>query len=322
MDKIKNTFPIIKAEFGRSVWVLWIALFLLIPVCVGRTAQNIETIAYYSSVYLVPNIYLSSELQEIIYSASIFWAALLVFVQYTRDYPDFSRALPYTNKQLILAKSVTAAFISAVTAVVYAVVLFGFAEKNSWLINTVSWAFRDYYEDVFDKNFIVLSAFAAFAFAFAVYWFISLCCCVSKNAITGIALAVLAIFAFSGVMNILDNYILTDTDIVTPLRKLLQNFGAQNYTFTFLMLIVSLILFIPSFWAALRFYGGGESKHPLFRYDGAAITAIALVSIGAACFTPEFAEMRDNIPLALVIGGIIGLLMSLTINKLLIRRCQ
>ncbi|MBQ9518588.1 MAG: hypothetical protein IJR59_01680 [Firmicutes bacterium] len=314
-----RALPIIRSEFKRSAWVVFAALAVVIPACVGITLREIQQSAYYAAMYTDSEFYVTSSIFDPLCTFSVLWAALLVYVQYINDCPDFSRALPYTTKQLILSRSVTAVFIAAAVSAVYALFMLGIASRYSWLINTASWSAAEISEDRFDTDFVLISAAAAFLLSVAVYWYISLCCCVSKHIFAGFALAFLGFSTFCGLMN-LSNYI-KGKGIEETFKTLLAPLSLDNYTMSIIILLFALVLLLLTLPAALKLYGGGNSTHPFFGYSAAGKTAAIFTVLTFAFFAPEFLNMQDNIPLALLIGGTIGAAAAAAANKLIVKRC-
>ncbi|MBR6399956.1 MAG: hypothetical protein IKS17_01865 [Firmicutes bacterium] len=314
-----KTLPIIKAEFRRSAWVLWPVLFALIPACIGRAANDMSNSAYYSSMYLEGELFVTGDVLETLGTFSVLWTALLVYVQYANDRPDFAKALPYTSKQLILSKASAAVFIGAVTSAVYVLFMLGILRKYSWLVKTESWTGIEQYIDVFDVNFVLISAAAAFVLAMAMYWYISLCCCVCRRVYAGLWLAFLGFLSFTGFMN-LSNEIET-VDPVSALGCVLEKVGLEGYTISIFVMLFALVLLLITMLPALKLYGGGNSAHPVFRYSGAAKAFYIFSGLSAALYFPYIANMRDNIPLALVIGGVIGIGLGAVLNKFILKRC-
>ena len=314
-----KTLPIIKAEFKRSAWVLWIALFVIIPACIGRAANDMSNSAYYASMYLEGELFVTGDVLETLGTFSVLWAALLVYVQYVNDRPDFAKALPYTSKQLILSKAAAAVFIGAVISAVYILFMLGILRKYSWLVQTESWTGTDPYIDVFDVDFILISAAAAFMLAFAMYWYISLCCCVSRRVYAGLWLAFFGFLTFAGFMDLSNYFDFPDPTVF--LRSGLKVLGLENYTISIFIILFALVLLLITIPLVLKLYGGGNSAHPAFRYSGAAKAMQIFIGLSLAFYFPDIANMRDNIPLALVIGGAIGISLGAVINKLIVKRC-
>lgn len=315
-----KSLPIIKAEFKRSAWVLWAALFVLMPACIGGAVNGMRLTAEYMVMSLESEIYISSDILNNLFTPTILWVWLLVYVQYANDRPDFTRTLPYTGRQLVLSKFVTAVFIAAVLSVMYIVFMLGILQRFLWLTTAAAWSNSAQYVDVFDKNFIFISAAAVFLLAIAIYWYISLCCCVSKRIVTGMFLSLLGFFTFVGFMN-LSNYF-NNIDVLEVLRKILRVFGLEGYSVSIFIILFASMLILLMAPAVLRLYGGGSSTHPLFRYAGAGKAAFVLIVLFLAFLTPEYIDMTDNIPLAMIIGGTVGAGIGAAANKLIVRRCE
>ncbi|MBQ8941209.1 MAG: hypothetical protein IJ062_05175 [Firmicutes bacterium] len=309
-------WPVIKAEFKRSSWVLWAVLLFMLPLCGGRAVGTIKDDVYGMSRWLDSSAYFTDSMQENICLCGIWAAVLLVIVQYIKDYPNFTRALPYTGRQLILGKSVTAVVIAAANSVIYVVMMFMLTSKYDWYIKTVYWSS----DDTISAGYIVLCAFTAFLVMLAAYWYVSLCCCVSKNVYIGVGLAFLGMMTLTAFTNLLDE--INFYDILTKFRDFLSHIAPESYAVSLFMIFLAVTVLVPSFFGALKLYGGGESSHPLFRYGAVNKIAILLLAVLFASFAPDVTGMYDNIPLALMIGGAVGLALGIGFNKLVIRRCR
>ena len=309
---------IIKAELKRNFWVLLPALFFEFFFCYGQIMNSLENTARNFAQNLGGYYYLPNTLEPLLFCGLV-WTFLMVFVQFYNESLVFKQALPYTNKRLIKAKFITWSAVAVLTVLFYVLMMGALVKKYDFLLTAESWDLS-MQGAVVTANEIIAAAIAAFLFFMAFYWYCVFCNTVCKYSAAGCGLAFYGCMLVMLLIDLADRFDIRLGSLFNMTEWITLNYGehAYRYVSDLFLTVFSLVVIAVCLPLSLALYGGGLSKHPLFRYDWAEkVFVFSCMIFGAALFPMLRDAYNEELVPWLIIGAAIGLLTGAGVNLLI-----
>ncbi|MBQ9604760.1 MAG: hypothetical protein IJR45_05020 [Firmicutes bacterium] len=319
-----SILPMIKVEFKRNIWVAWVAVLLTAFWAGGSTNSELADGAYRSMLnFTDSNIFIQSIYDRMVVCCG-WWVLLFVFVQFGRDSLIFKKALPYTDKKLLLSKFTAFLAVLGAGFAAYALICLVMLRKYDYMF----YAMKHFGPTFFGMCYLtpagmLIIGISAALFALAVYWGLTFCCCLCRNSVQGCALGIFYAVTLASVNLFLNESAEADTSLHHNIALWLKSISPNAFVYTYEIMtgVVWLIIILITMPLCFALYGGGESKHPLFRYGFADKLTIAAAVLCCGCSGRSiFGLSESEKGLGFIIGAVTGAAAAAAINTIIKRR--